>query len=145
MNEWTATIWASISAMMAALVLTLIVVLGSMARESAQIQHEEDNAIAIVKEQRQYLLYNEETALLPQDVISAIAESRGFPEIRVDIDPSLGDDFALVWNTSTPLTEFATSRITDHYFDSVPNSARYYGKLVKDANGVVVAIEFGRR
>jgi len=145
LNEWSATIWASISAMMAALVLTLIVVLGSMARESAQLQHEEDNAIAIVKEQRKYIQYNDQTALLAQDVVSAIAESRGFPEIRVDIDPSEADNFAWVWNTGSPLNQFSTSYINDHYFAAVPNSARFYGSTVPDANGAIVAIEFRRR
>lgn len=145
MNEWTATIWASISAMMAALVLTLIVVLGSMARESSQIQHDDDNAVAIMKEQRKYVMYDGEIPLMAQDVISAIAESRGYPEIRIDIDPSAADNFAWVWNTNRPLTAFSTQYVTDNYFAAIPNSARYYGSLVKDANGAVIAIEFRRR
>jgi hypothetical protein len=143
MNEWTATIWASISAMMAALVLTLIVVLGSLARESAQIMHTEDNAVAMVKEFRKYLHYDDQTPLLAQDVISAIGESRGFPVIRVDTDHTAGQNYTWVWNTSTPKDEFSTQSLTEK-FDGVPLDTRFYGKLVYDLNGSVVGIDFRR-
>ncbi|XID94285.1 hypothetical protein ACF3MZ_07110 [Paenibacillaceae bacterium WGS1546] len=159
MNEWSATVWASISAMMAALVLTLIVVLGSMARESANVQHQEDLAVALVQEQRKYVHYNEDARLMAQDIISAIAESRGFPETRVFLTtPSEdGSNYAWRWYSPSnpwpsPLPEPAAGRdFTDlsvtgvtRTFEAISNADRFSAEIRRDANGAVVGIWFRR-
>ncbi|MFB9277204.1 hypothetical protein [Cohnella cellulosilytica] len=159
MNEWSATVWASISAMMAALVLTLIVVLGSMARESAEFQHEEDQAVAIAQEHRKYIQYNEDARLMAQDVISAIAESKGFPETRVFSSLPSDDGSNYDWRWYSPGNpwprplpapaagrDFTDLSVTDvtRTFESIPDSARFSAELKKDENGAIVGIWFRR-
>lgn len=149
MNEWPAAIWASISAMTAALVLSFIVVLGSFARESAAIQHQEDNAIAIIKEYRQYSHYARDENvydLYPQDVISAIAESRGNPEIWVDTLAGTGENFKK-WTTATIAEEFGTTYLLglNEPTDIFTPLARFNSKLEPDANGSIYRIEFRRQ
>jgi hypothetical protein len=145
--------------MMAALVLTLIVVLGSMARESALIQHEEDTAVAIVQEQRKYIQFNEDARLMAQDVVSAIAESKGFPETRVFLTApgQGGSNYTWRWySVSNPwprpmpspaagrdFTDLSVTGVTQ-IFDSIPNTDRFSAELKKDENGAVVGIWFRR-
>ncbi len=148
MNEWPAAVWASISAMTAALVLSFVVVLGSLARESASIQQEDDNAVAIVKEHRHYSQFDGITNLYPQDVISAIAESRGMPEIWVDTTAGANVDFNWKWVSTTPASQFTTTYLTgltDDYPLLFPITARYDSTLVKDLNGAITHIEFRRQ
>ncbi|MDQ0885050.1 hypothetical protein QFZ81_000138 [Paenibacillus sp. V4I9] len=143
MNEWPAAVWASISAMTAALVLSFVVVLGSLARESASIQQEDDNAVAIVKEHRRYSQFDGTTNLYPQDVISAIAESRGMPEIWVDTTAGTNVNFNWKWVSTTPASQFSTTYLTDP--NLFPITARYDSTLVKDLNGAITHIEFRRQ
>ena len=58
--------------------------IGVFGKRKCNIQQEDDNAVAIVKEYRHYSQFDGTTDLYLQDVISAIAESRGMPEIWVD-------------------------------------------------------------
>ncbi|QGQ98790.1 hypothetical protein EHS13_29900 [Paenibacillus psychroresistens] len=143
MNEWPAAIWAGISAMTAALVLSFIVVLGHLASDSARIQQDDDNAVAIVKELRKYSQFNETTGLHAQDVISAIAEARGTPEIWVDTDIGVSTTFNTNWKwvSSTPPAKFGTAYLTSIF----PITAIYDGHLTKDANGAITQIEFRRQ
>jgi len=156
MNEWPAAIWASMSAMTAALVLTLIFTLGSFAREAVNIQQVDENAIAIVKEYREYSPYDGTTGLLIPDVITAIGQTRGQPKIWVDINPTDADNFSLVWTNETGNEFFQTSILLyifsedDEYkvnykygFDV--SKDRFDATLVKDLNGAVERIEFRRR
>ncbi|MCD1257375.1 hypothetical protein B5M42_000810 [Paenibacillus athensensis] len=143
MNEWPAALWASISAMAAALVLALIAVLGSFARQGAAIQQTDDNAIAIVKEYRKYEQFDGTKNLYAQDVISAIAESRGNPEIWVDKQPGVTDDFSIKFTKSTSAANFSTKALTADE-NKFPVTARYDSKLIKDANGAIIRIEFRR-
>jgi len=147
MNEWPAALWASISAMTAALVLTLIAVLGSFARQGAAIQQMDDNAIAIVKEYRKYAQFNGTTNLYPQDVISAIAESRGNPEIWIDILPGNDVNFAKIYTVYTPAADFSVNALTQAKAGEVeifPTEARFSASLDTDANGAIIHIEFRR-
>lgn len=140
MNEWPTVIWASISAMTAALVLGFIVVLGSMGRQGAEILQENDNAVAIVKEYRQYSYYNG-TTVFPQDVITAIAESQGMPEIWVDTRSGLEEEFNWKWTRSTDALQFSTAYLTSIF----PTNVLYDSTLEKDLNGAIVRIEFRRQ
>lgn len=140
MNEWTAAVWASISALMAALILGMIAVLGSLARESATVQHTDDNAVAIVKEIRRFSPYNNTTNLYPQDVISAIAEFKGMPAVWVDTLAGTGVNFAWQWTESTSSSQYTTSYLTGIF----PADGLYDASLVSDANGAVIRIEFRR-
>lgn len=148
MNEWSTMIWASISAMTAALVLSFIVVLGSLAREAASLQHAEDNAIAIMQEYRKYHQYDGKRGadgLYMQDVVNAIAESRGMPEIWVDIEP--GDAYSFTsawqWTATSELARFTTQSLTTAFQPLL--LARFDSELVRDANGAIIRIEFRRQ
>lgn len=148
MNEWSAMIWASISAMTAALVLSFVVVLGSIARESAALQHAEDNAIAIMQEYRKYHQYEGKQGadgLYAQDVIQAIAQSRGMPEIWVDVIPGSGYSFTpdWQWTESTSNMRFTTQSLTTAFAPLL--TARFDSDLIKDANGAIIRIEFRRQ
>jgi hypothetical protein len=140
MNEWTAAVWAAVSAMIAALVLSMIVVLGSLARESVRIQQTDDAAVAIVKEIRRFGTYNDTKNLYPQDVMTAISEFKGMPVIYVDTLEGDDDDFSLVWDDKTPPEDYKTKHLTSIF----PTDARYDSSLILDANGAVVRIEFRR-
>jgi len=144
MNEWSTTIWASISAMMAALVLTLIITLGSLARESANIQQESDNAVENIKEYRKYNQFEGATNLFPSDVITAIAESDGMPAVMVF---GRGPVSPREWNKDTPASQFRTSALVvdnaeEQLFD--PRD-RFTSELIRDANGAIVQIIFRRQ
>lgn len=150
MNEWPAAIWAAISAMTAALVLSFIVVLGHLASDSARVQQEDDNAVAIIKEYRKYNQFDVDTTtgigLFPQDVVSAIAESRGVPEIWVDTLPGAGVSFGMKWNAATPAANFSTIYLNSLIDpSSLPTTTRFDSKVVKDLNGAITSIEFRRR
>ncbi|GKU77572.1 hypothetical protein [Paenibacillus sp. L3-i20] len=160
MNEWPAAIWASVSAMIAALVLSLIFLLGSFAREAVQIQQHDDNAIAIVKEYREYSHYDGTTNLLAIDVMSAITESSGFPVIAVDVQPGTYNVQFREWTTDTKKyykDYFKTKHLYEFFDDLVVKKEgeeeeeqgiykfRYDASLVRDANGVVSRIEFRRQ
>ena len=151
MNEWPAAIWASISAMTAALVLTLIFNLGSVTRLAAHIQQEDETAIAILKEYRKYDQFMGAVGLLPQDVVSAIAESRGIPEVWVDIEPSPGNgganvNFAWKWTQNTDSEEFNIDKLLDRFSaDAIPPTARYDSAIVKNPIGEIIRIEFRRQ
>ncbi|OBY77776.1 hypothetical protein BBG47_20005 [Paenibacillus sp. KS1] len=140
MNEWPAAIWASISAMTAALVLGFIVVLGALARNGAGIMQEDDNAVAIVKEYRQYSQFNG-TMVYSQDIITAIGESRGMPAIWVDTSPGSDVNFALKWTQDTPADKFTTLYLTE-LFEGV--TATYQAHLEYDLNRALIRIEFRR-
>src|SRR5687768_8816993 len=101
MNEWPAAVWASVSAMTAALVLSLIFILGSFARQAVEIQQVDDNAIAIVQEYRKFSPYDGTKDLLPVDVITAIGEMRGQPELWVDTAEGVAESFDWKWTTET--------------------------------------------
>ncbi|MFD0588515.1 hypothetical protein ACFQZE_10920 [Paenibacillus sp. GCM10027627] len=146
MNEWPAAVWASVSAMMAALVLSTIFLLGSFAREAVQIQQVDDNAIAIVKDYRQYSHYDGTYNLVSADVINAISQFNGFPEIWVDIYLGTGEDF-YVWkdlggSDDTPKELFSTAFLSEFFKDYA--LARYSAHLERDGNGVVSKIIFYR-
>jgi len=141
MNEWPAAVWASISAMTAALVLSLVFVLGSFAREAVKIQQTEEDAIAIIKEYREYSRYDSTKGLYPSDVITAISESRGFPEIWVDVEQGQGVNFLWKWTRNTAPEEFTTAKLVDRF----PLVALYDATLIRDLNGVVSRIEFRRQ
>lgn len=141
MNEWPATVWASVSAMTAAMVLSLILLLGSMARETSNIQQQEDTNIAILKERRFYSQYDGTKGLFPQDIVTAIGESKGYPEIWVDTLEGAGDNFTLKWGTSTIPANFATNII----ISTLPKTGLFNSDLVKDANGSIGRIEFRRQ
>ncbi|MFD0671955.1 hypothetical protein [Cohnella sp. GCM10027633] len=147
MNEWSATIWASLSAMAAAIVISLIVLLGSMARESASVLHEQDTAVAILKEHRKYSPYDDASGLYAQDLVSVIAETGGYPAIRVYTGLPAPDQ---VWSWErqagagiTP-DPFSVSTLTEK-FDVFPDSARFSSALVREANGGIGTIEFRRQ
>lgn len=149
MNEWSAAIWAGISAMTVALVLSFIVVLGSFARESAAIQHQDDNAVLLLKEYRKYSHFDRDESLyelFPQDVISVIAESRGYPEIHVDMTEGDLVNFR-TWTTETPVTQYGTTFLLglNESTDIFAPTARFNSKLVLDANDAVSVIEFRRK
>ncbi len=141
MNEWSSAIWASLSAMTAALVLTLIFTLGTLTRESAHIQQEQDNAIAILKEYRKYSPYDGAENLLPQDVVAAIAESRGLPEIEVDTLLKDGTSYSWEWTEASKKEEFSISDLLAK-FAVIPASVRYSSDLNKNLNGAITSIKF---
>ncbi|QMV40504.1 hypothetical protein [Cohnella cholangitidis] len=144
MNEWSTTIWASISAMTAALVLTLIITLGSLARESANIQQESDAAVENIKEYRKYNQFDGTINLFPTDVITAITESDGMPKVTVY---GRGPVSPREWSKATPASQFRTSELVK---DNVAGGLfdptdRYTSELVPDANGAIVQIIFRRQ
>lgn len=154
MNEWPAAVWASVSAMTAALVLSLIFLLGSFAREAVAIQQTDDNAIALIKEYRKYSRYNGTTDLVPADVITAIAETRGQPEIWVDAVSGSNVSFDLKWSTQTPSNMFKTDVLVYAFElldkqnaggNSEYSVGKYDATIVKDPNGAVIRIEFRRQ
>lgn len=138
MHEWPAAIWASISAMMAALVITLIFTLGSFAREAVRFQQVDDDAVAILQEYRRFSPYDGTTNLMPADVITAIAETRGNPEIWVDTREDELVNFTLRWTGNTPNNQFKTEFLTN----TIPSKGVYEAELHRDANGSVVRIYF---
>ncbi|WP_027088412.1 hypothetical protein [Cohnella panacarvi] len=153
MNEWSATIWASLSAMAAAIVISFVVLLGSMARESANVMHEQDTAIEILKEHRKYSPYDGTSDLFAQDLISAIAESGGYPVIQVYTGLSSPDQL-LTWERRTsPLPSgaadpFSVEELTGKFNDKFGNlldSARFRSEIIRDANGAVSIIRFRRQ
>ncbi|GFN30936.1 hypothetical protein [Paenibacillus xylaniclasticus] len=139
MNEWPAAVWASVSAMTAALVLTLIFTLGNLAKESAAIQQADDTAIAIVKEHRKYDWLRDKRDIHAQEVMSVIGESAGMPQVKVYT--KIGSySVTLDWNKNTSKDYFKLSTLTtlllpEEIFES---------KVTEDANGVVTLIEFWR-
>lgn len=139
MTEWREAIWLSFSAMIAALVLSFVALLGAFARQAAALQAEEDNAIAIMKEYRKYAQY-ENTQLYPQDVISAIARTRGEPEVYVDTDEGPGVSFTWQWTESTNPSEFSPTYLSGIF----PLTGKYQSTIVKDLNGSIIRLEFRR-
>lgn len=144
MNEWPSAIWASISAMTAALILTMVYQLGGLARESANIQHEQDLAIAIVQEYREYAHLDNATGLYPQDVITTIGLSGGTPEVSVETRGCSSEPI-WTWSKNTVPDEFSTTKLTERFSaPCVPVTARYHAIIHKDLNGAVTRIEFRR-
>lgn len=149
MNEWSATIWASLSAMAAAIVISFVVLLGSMARESANMMHQQDTAIEILKEHRKYSPYDGTSDLFAQDLISAIAESGGYPVIRVYTGlPSPNQLWTWV-RPASPLPSgavdpFSVKTLTDK-FDVFEDYHRFRSTVYRDSNGAVSVIEFRRQ
>ncbi|WP_239617490.1 hypothetical protein [Cohnella mopanensis] len=145
MNEWSTTIWASISAMTAALVLTLIITLGSLARESANIQQQDDNAVAIIKEYRKYNQFDDTSNLYPSDVITAITESDGMPAILVYGLGGVTWEWTADTSKNNPdqfgTNELVKLNIEGGLFDP---TARFSSQLVRDPNGAIVQIIFRR-
>lgn len=139
MNEWPAAVWASVSAMTAALVLTLIFTLGNLAKESASIQQADDTTIAIVKEHRKYDWLRDKRDIHAQEVMSVIGESAGMPTIRVHT--KIGSTpVDLTWDRNTNKNYYKVSTLTtllmpEEIFES---------NVIEDANGVVTLIEFWR-
>jgi hypothetical protein len=132
-------IWLSVSATLAAMVIGFATILGSFSHQQAVMQNEEDNAIAIVKEYRKYNQYDNQV-LYPQDVISAIADSRGVPEVWVDTVDGPAVNFSWMWTAATPAAQFSTT-----YLSSVfPIGGAYTSSIVKDLNGSIIRLEFRR-
>lgn len=140
MNEWPAAIWASISAMTAALVLTFIMVLGSLGNQSARIIQEQDDAVAILQEYRKYSRFDN-TTVYSQDVITVILESNGNPEIWVDTAAGPGESFDWIWTSTTHHSYYSTNYLTSIF----PPSGIYEAELQKDLNGAIVTILFRRQ
>lgn len=139
MNEWPAAIWASISAMTAALVLTFIMVLGSLGSQSARVIQEQDDAVAILQEYREFSRFDG-TIVYPQDIITVIVETGGHPEIWVDTQAGAGESFNWKWTKSTHHDYFTVDYLTGLF----PTSGDYESKIVKDRNGAIIRIEFRR-
>jgi hypothetical protein len=139
MNEWREAIWLGISAMIAALVLSFAGILGSFAHQQASIQNEEDNAIAIVKEYRKYNQYDNQV-IYPQDVISAIADSRGLPEVWVDTVDGPATNFSWMWNPGTAPAQFSPTYLSGVF----PVGGTYTASIIKDLNGAIIRLEMRR-
>ena len=146
MNEWSATIWASLSAMAAAIVISFVVLLGSMARESANVMHEQDTAIEILKDHRKYSPYDGVSDLFAQDVISAIAESGGYPVIRVYTGRPSPDQLWTWERPTAPLPSGADDpfsvEILTAKFDVFDDLDRFSSEIIRDANGAISVIKF---
>ena len=166
MSEWKEGIWLGISAMLMAMLITFAVVLGGVAKEVSNIQQDEINTIAQMKEYRKWAIYDD-TIVSSADVISCIiANKSNIPAIIVSKSISFGSssnvfDFSLNeafivnhnWNISNPYylwdgTRKDTTRYPDYTFDElneyIPPKALYHAHIKKDLNGSVRYIWFKR-
>lgn len=139
MTEWTQGIWISISLLVTAVVLSFGGMLATISKQQASAQQEEENSIAIVQEYRKYNQYDN-TEIYPQDVISAIADSRGKPQMWVDSDDGASVNYNWKWTPNTDPTQFSPSYLSE----LLPVGGTYVANLIKDANGAIVRIEFRR-
>jgi hypothetical protein len=140
-EEWSKTIWIGIELSIAALVLTVAVLLSSFAGEMGRVQQREVDAIEITREYRKYNRYDG-TQVYPQDIISAIFETRGAPEVWVDITEGSAVNFSYKWTRSIPpgnnmwnLTNVSTL---------LPTTGTYQASIHRNDNGEIFKIEFRR-
>lgn len=140
-DEWSKTVWIGIELSIAALVLTVAVILSSFAGEMGRVQQREVDAIEITREYRKYNRYDG-TQVYPQDIISAIFETRGYPEVWVDTTAGAGVNFSLKWTKSIPANDNMWKLI--HVSTLLPTTGIYQASIHSNDNGEIAKIEFRR-
>jgi hypothetical protein len=138
-EEWSKTIWIGIELSIAALVLTVAVLLSSFAGEMGRVQQREVDAIEITREYRKYNRYDG-TKVHPQDIISAVLETRGTPEIWVDDEDGIVGNFEDRWTKSTSQDEWTLTKVTA----KLATTGDYQASIHRNDNGEVFKIEFRR-
>jgi len=130
-------IWLGI--ITASIVIGIWVTLGSIQRDFARYQQSEVDAISVVKEYRKWNAYDE-TTVFPQDVVSLIFMTRGYPEVWVDTDATAANSFTQKWTVATSPTPYTAAAIST----LLPSTGVYTSHLVYDVNGEVSRVEFWR-
>jgi hypothetical protein len=143
LDEWSKAIWIFVELMIASLILVNVVILVRMASEAGRAQQREIDAVAVTKEFRTYFRYEENDEIYPQDIISIIFETRGYPEVWVDTTIGDEDGFNYKWNTSLPSndTKWDLTNISENI---LPYKSMYKSSVVKNINGDINRIEFRR-
>lgn len=140
-EEWSKTIWIGIELSIAALVLMVAVVLSSFAGEMGRVQQREIDAIEVTREYRQYNRYDG-TQVYPQDIISAIFETRGAPEVWVDTAAGTAVNFSLKWTRSIPVGDAMWN--LSNVSVLLPETGTYQSSIHRNENGEIDRLEFRR-
>jgi hypothetical protein len=140
-DEWVQTIWASIDLGVAAIILSLATLLGSFAILIGNVQQQEIDAIEVAQEYRQFNKYDN-TTVYPQDVISVIFETHGYPEVWVDTDESVIENYSLKWVKSIPADNVYWD--LTHVTSILPVTGVYQSIIHRNANGEIDRLEFRR-
>ncbi|GMQ55943.1 hypothetical protein AN1V17_03350 [Vallitalea sediminicola] len=143
MDEWSKAIWIFVELIIASLILLSMVLLARTAGDIGRVQQREIDAVAETKEFRTYFRYEENEEIYPQDIISIIFETRGYPEIWVDTTIEEDEEFNYKWTTSLPSNDI-TWDLTYISENILPYKSQYESSIVKDANGEITRIEFRR-
>jgi len=130
-------LWLSI--IIAGIILNIWAISGSVSREYSRYQQSELDAIAVVKEYREWNVYDN-TQVYAQDIATAILKYRGKPEVFVDTDLTVAVVWGLKWDMATAPTQYTATIISGQ----LPVNAIYISTIVKDANGSVIRLEFRR-
>lgn len=140
-EEWSKTIWIGIELSIAALVLTVAVILSSFATEMGRVQQLEVDAIEVTKEYRKYNRYDG-TQVYPQDIISVIFETRGTPEVWVDTLAGAGENFSLKWTKA--ISPESSMWDLSYVSTLLPTTGTYQSSIYRNSNGEICTIKFRR-
>jgi hypothetical protein len=82
MQEWAESVWIAISVIIAAAIVSVAVILSSMATNIINEVHEDRRASTLVQEYRKTHQWDG-TDVHPQDIVSLVFETRGSPAVYV--------------------------------------------------------------
>lgn len=94
-------------------------------------------AAATMREVREFNSYND-NELKSQDVISAVLQYRGQPELWIDTAKGNTTTWGMKYTLDTQLSEYDVETLTAKF--DIEDT--YVGELVKDDNGSIERIEF---
>lgn len=143
MDEWSKAIWIFVELMISSLILISMVVLARMSGDVGRIQQSEIDAVESTKEFRTYFKYEDNDEIYPQDIISLIFETRGYPAVWVEKNTGGSDDFTFKWDASIPTNDRKWD-LTYISEEMIEYDSKYESSVVKNANGEISRIEFRR-
>lgn len=136
-----------------ALTVALIIMMSkgmNTVQDTGRMERENQNNIAAMQEYRKWNAWDEKV-LYSQDIVSAILEFRGDPEIVINKQNSQ-DKYAYTDNTNSPnyIKSYTKSNTTDSdisqiYLDFADSTIKYISRLHRDENGEVDKIFFIRQ
>lgn len=138
-NDLSDAVYMAVDLFLLGLLLTSVSILMQQSALMGSYLNQRESAIAVVQEWRVWNQYDN-TEVYPQDVINLIFETRGMPEVWVDIDNTVVDNFAYKWTTTSAPCNYTAVDLSN----LLPVSGPYTSKLVKDLNGAILRVEFRR-
>lgn len=133
MQDWQESAWIAIQAVIAATIVTVVVVLMTLGKNVLAASYEDRRVTEAMQEYRKYNQYDNKE-VYSQDIVSLVFENRGEPYVKVTTRGGAVKE----WSKNTQSTAYTSDAVTA----AIPISDMYDSQVIKDSNGAVVGYEF---